>query len=376
VAITSFTFDRRLTDSFIRFGYDAYRGDRRRIPPFRAELDRQLSPSFPFYLRAGSAHRHFLATASDRVVGRVSAMVNPDMRDSGGSVPGLVGFFECVEDRQVARDLLDAACSWLRQDCGVKDVRGPMNFDIWHGYRFMTRGFDKDPFWGEPYNKPYYPGFFEDAGFVRRQRWHSVELRGRSLIESLLARGAESYEKLRRQGYLFEGFDAGRFEQEMARLHGLISKSFSGFPDFTPISAEEFLRLFGHSRPALVPRFILFVKDERGLPAGFAVALLELADAVRAMRGQTNLVSRLKFAAGRGRARRVNFFAGGITPEEMAKRSGLGRAGFHYILRQILEEGYEHVLITLISEDNRSNAFLGPLADDYGREYALYELSR
>jgi hypothetical protein len=376
MAIASFTFDRRLADSFISFGYDVYEGDRRWIPPFRAELDRQLSPPFPFYLKAGSAHRHFLATAGDRVVGRVSAMVNPDLRDADGSVPGLVGFFECVEDRRVARDLLDAACSWLWQECGITRVRGPMNFDIWHGYRFMTRGFDKDPFWGEPYNKPYYSGFFEDAGFVRRQRWHSVEFEGRGLIESLMARGAESYEKLRQQGYLFESFDAGRFEQEMVRLHGLISKSFSGFLDFTPISAEEFLRLFGHSRPALVPRFVLFVNDEHGLPAGFAVALLELADAVRAMRGKMDLASRLKFVARRARARRVNFFAGGITPEEMTKRSGLGRAGFHYILRQILEEGYEHVLVTLISEDNRSNGFLGPLVNDYGREYALYELSR
>jgi hypothetical protein len=376
VAITSFTFDPRLADSFIRFGYDVYRGDRRWIPPFRAELDRELSPSFPFYLKPGSAHRHFLATAGDRMVGRVSAMVNPDLRDAEGSVPGLVGFFECVEDRGVARDLLDAACSWLRQDCGVTRIRGPMNFDIWHGYRFMTRGFARDPFWGEPYNKPYYPGFFEDAGFARRHRWHSVELEGRGFIESLMARGAESYETLRRQGYLFESFDARRFEKELLRLHGLVSESFSRFIDFTPIPAEEFLRLFGRSRPALVPRLGLFVTDERGLPAGFAVAILELAEAVRAMRGKTSTVGRLRFAALRTRARRVNFFAGGLTPVEIAKRSGLGRAAFHWILRQILQEGYEHVLITLISEDNRCNGFLGPLAKDYGREYALYELGR
>ncbi|MGZ4886634.1 MAG: hypothetical protein ACXVI6_08180 [Candidatus Aminicenantales bacterium] len=374
MAITSFTFDRGLADSFIGFGYDVYRGDRRWIPPFRAELDRQLSPSFPFYLKAGSAHRHFLAMAGDRVLGRVSAMVNPDLRDAGGSAPGLIGFFECFEDRHVAQDLLATACAWLRQDCGVTRVTGPMNFDIWHGYRIMTRGFDKEPFLGEPYNKPYYPGFFEEAGFVRRQRWHSVECEGRGLIESLMARGGEAYEKLRRQGYVFESFDAGRFEQEMGRLHGLISKSFSRFLDFTPISAEEFLRLFSHSRLALVPRLAQFFNDERGQPAGFAVAFLELADAVRAMRGKTDLASRLKFAARRARARRVNFFAGGMTSEEIAKKSGLGRAGFYSILRQILEEGYEHVLITLISEDNRSNGFLGPLAKDYGREYALYEL--
>jgi hypothetical protein len=376
MAITSFVSNPRLADSFVRFGYGLYRGDSRWIPPFRDEMDRQLSPAFPFSRRPGNAVQHFLATAGGRAVGRVSAMVNADMRDDQGAAYGLLGFFECTQDLGVAREIVDAACTWLRQEHGVKTILGPMNFDIWHGYRFMTRGFDKDLFLGEPYNKPYYPDFFEAAGFVRRQRWHSVEVRGRGLIESLLAREAESYEALRARGYRFDGFDVRRFEQEMLRLHHLIMRSFGGFLDFTPLPSDEFVRLFSASRPALNPKFILFVNDENNIPAGFAVALLELSNAVRAMRGKTGLVSRLAFMARRRGARCVNFYAGGITPEEAARKSGLGRAGFFYILQQILDEGYEHVLVTLVSEHNRSNGLLGALADNYEREYALYELSR
>jgi hypothetical protein len=376
MAITSFAFDPRLAEAFIRFGYDLYRGDGRWIPPFRGELERQLSPSFPFYLRPGNAGRHFLATAGGRAVGRISAMVNGDMRDGAGPAPGLIGFFECVEDAGIARDVISAACAWLREEHGVMSILGPMNFDIWHGYRFMTRGFDKDLFLGEPYNKPYYPGFFESAGFALKRRWHSVEFRGRALIESLIVRGAESYAKLRKRGYRFESFDVRRFEPEMLRLHALIMRSFGGFPDFTPLPADEFVRLFSTSRPALHPGLALFFNDENNAPAGFAVALLELSDAVRAMKGRTDVIGQLKFLARRRRVRRVNLYAGGITPEELARKSGLGRAAFYCVLRRILDAGYEQVLVTLVSEDNRSNGFLGPLAKDYGREYALYELNR
>jgi len=373
VAITPFTFDRGLAERFIGFGYDVYRGDARWIPPFRAELRRELSPDFPFYRLPGNDHRHFLATAGGRTVGRVSAMVNADMARGDEGSPGLVGFFECNEDPAVGRDLLEAARNWLREARDVRRIVGPMNFDIWHGYRFMTGGFDRDPFLGEPYNKPYYPGYFEAAGFGRKRRWHSVEVKGRAAIESLAAPGADAYDRLRRQGYRFRAFDLRRFGPEMLRLHGLVMASFAGFPDFIPIPAGEFVKLFAPSRPALDPHLTLFVDDEAGRPAAFAVALLELSDAVRAMAGKTGPLRRLRFFARRSGCRRVNFYAGGVTPEEMARKTGLGRAGFFHILRAILDLGYEEMLITLVAEDNRSNAFLGPSAGDYGREYSLYE---
>jgi hypothetical protein len=45
--------------------------------------------------------------------------------------------------RTVATVPLDAARDWLRDQHGLRRIWGPMNFDIWHSYRFMTRGFDQ-----------------------------------------------------------------------------------------------------------------------------------------------------------------------------------------------------------------------------------------
>jgi hypothetical protein len=84
-------------------------------------------------------------------------MVNAAIRDEDGTAVGLIGFFECVEDPVVATVLLDAARDWLREEHGLQRIWGPMNFDIWHSYRFMTRGFDQVPFYGEPDNKACYP---------------------------------------------------------------------------------------------------------------------------------------------------------------------------------------------------------------------------
>ncbi len=156
--LNSFRFDASRVREFIEFGRALYLNDARWIPPFRRTVARQLSPDYPFYNRPGNDHCHF------------------PIRDEDGTAVGLIGFFECIEDPIVATVLLDAARDWLRDQHGLRRLWGPMNFDIWHSYRFMTQGFDQAPFYGEPDNKAYYPAYFEHYGFARRRTWHSFEV--------------------------------------------------------------------------------------------------------------------------------------------------------------------------------------------------------
>jgi hypothetical protein len=375
VAIKSFTFNRLQTDSFISFGYEQYQGDNNWIPPLKGELYKQLSPHYPFYSKRGNYHRHFLANAGNKVVGRISAMVNSDLRDKDGTPAGIIGFYESVDDYSVAADLLDVTMEWLHDEHGLKRIWGPMNFDIWHSYRFMTKGYDLKLFYGEPYNKSYYPDFFERYGFVYKQLWDSVEITRRNVLENMIVRGAERYQMLLDRGYRFEQFNVKEFKNELRKLHNILIKSFSGFLGFTHVSFEEFEQLVARSRYALNPRFTVLIYDENNILAGFAVALLELSDAIRAMKGKDSLVSKVKFIYNRSRVTRINFYAGGATPEEMVKMSGLGRAGFYYIIQQILNEGYEDVIFSLRTKHNRSRSLLGRNLRVAKREYVLYEVN-
>ena len=374
MGMTHFRFDQALTDSFIRFGYDIHRGDKNWIPPLRKVLHVQLSPEFPFYQRRGNCHMHFLAIAGSQIVGRITAMVNSDLRDKDGTSVGIIGFFECVDDYHVAEELMHSATRWLRDQEGINHIWGPMNFDIWHGYRLMTRGFEQKLFFGEPYNKPYYMDFYERFGFIPKQHWHSVEVCGHENLEKMIAPGAERYGQLRKQGYRFTEFNMRRFSDEIGKLHSVLVKSFGGFLGFSPISPDELERLFRTSRYAFHPGFFTFVYDEQNTLAGFAGAFLELSAAVRAMNGKDNAIARWKFLRRRRQVNRILFHIGGMTPEEAKKRNGLGRAGFYHIMRQILEEGYETVLVALMAEGNRVRGLLKEHVADTRRQYTLYEL--
>jgi hypothetical protein len=376
MAVRHFTFDPSLTDSFISLGYDLYRDDANWIPPIREEVHAQFLPVFSFYQREGNGYRHFLARAGNKAVGRISAMVNQELRDKDGTPTGIVGFFETIQDFRVAQDLLDCAMGWLCEDRKVGRIWGPMNFDIWHGYRFMVRGFDQKLFYGEPYNKPWYPEFFERYGFRPKGYWDSVEIEGREKIKKMILRGAERYRVLTDRGYRFEPFRMNHFEEDLRTLHRLVQKSFGTFLGFTSISFAEFERFFARSRYALRPNFFTFVYDETHTPAGFGGAFLELSDAIRAMGGRQDLIAKVRFLRHRGRVNRINFYIGGMTPEEGARRSGLGRAGFYHVINEILKEGFERLLLTLTAKGNVIHGLLGKGAPSPQREYVLYELNR
>lgn len=376
MAIMHFIFDQTLTDSFIGFEYDLYRGDAQWIPPIRKEIYSQFSPDFPFYQKPGNCHRHFLVTTEKKVAGRISAMANKDLKDKDGTPVGTIGFFECIDDYSVANDLFDAAIKWLSEEQGLHRIWGPMNFDIWHGYRLMTHGFDQKLFYGEPYNKDYYQDFFVRYGFVAKQYWDSVEIAGREKIEKMIARGAERYQLLIHRGYRFELFDMNKFEDELKKLHMVMTKSFCGFLGFTLISLTEFEQLFAKSRYAFHPRLFTFVYDEDNVLAGFGAAFLELSNAIRAMKGKDDFISKLRFLYHRRHVNRINFYIGGMTPEESKKGTGLGRAGFYYVIKQMLKEGFETLLLTLRLKGNKAHGLLGKNAPTPQREYALYELNR
>jgi hypothetical protein len=376
MGIQKFTFSPSLTRGFTGFGYELYQGDPCWIPPFEDELIAQLSPDFFFYRTPGNRHAHFLATLGKKIVGRISAMVNYELRDRDGQPVGALGFFEAVNDYAVARELLDSAIRWLWDDQGIKRIWGPMNFDIWHGYRLMTRGFEQKRFYGEPYNKPYYQDFFERYALTPKQHWNSVEVRGRKTLERLAEPGMVSYGSLRQQGYRFESLKPTRIREELLKLHFVVSRSFSGFLGYTPISPAEFQRLFFSVRYAADPDFFLFAYDPADRLCGFVAGLLDLADGVRAMHGRNNWLAKSRFFFHRRRVDRTLLHLIGKTPEENHKHNGLGAALFSHAFRAISAKGYETLVMTLMAQGSASRRFLQELAADDRRQYTLYEWNR
>ena len=373
MALAAFTTDQLLARTFVRFAEDLYAGDRNWIPPFREEEERNIASCGYVTNHPGGAYTHFLAQAGGKVVGRATAFINPQLRDANGQQVATIGNFECIDDHPVAEDLLRTAEEWIRQTSGDRTIWGPMNFDIWHGYRMMTRGFDRTPFCTEPYNKPYYPALFEANGYRVLQTWNSVELNGRDQISAAIERGRKRYDRVISDGYRFSPFDRRRFERNLMDLYDLLNRSFRGFLGYTPTQFSEFRRIFGANKAALDPSVFVFARDAQDHMCGFAGSFVDVSDGVRAMRGEHSTCARWRFLVKRAMSKRVIFYLGGVTPEEAEKHAGLSRAAFYHVLHQALRRGYSSVVVALMAQGNVVRGVLNGRGATAEREYALYE---
>ncbi len=376
MAITSFVFDHAHAEKFVAFPYQLYRSDKHWLPSRRQDVYAQLSETFPFYQKAGNRHRHFLAMKDKKMLGRASAFINRELKNDKGEPVATIGFFECVPDKAVARDLLDASLSWLLADELVSEIWGPMNFDIWHGYRFMTKGFGRSIFPGEPYQKDYYPEMFQEYGFIPRQRWFSLEYNAISSLNCLCDLWLQRYHELVGQGYYFAHIQLDHFREELSRWYQLLLPSFRNFLGFTPISEAEFAAIFLPYRPLFHSQLFTMVSDESRQLAGYGCAFPDVGDALRALKGRRDIYHLLKFRRQMRKAERVLLYFGGITPAEMRKKSGLGHAIFSYIIGQIITAGFSGMTLALVAEGSRALRLLGNQAADFQREYQLYEFSR
>ncbi len=99
-----------------------------------------------------------------RLAGRIAAFIDRNTASTYDQPTGGMGFFECINDQEIANLLFDTARDWLR-DRGMEAMDGPVNFGETDKYwGLLVDGFTH-PSYEIAYNPPYYQGLFESYGF-------------------------------------------------------------------------------------------------------------------------------------------------------------------------------------------------------------------
>jgi hypothetical protein len=131
------------------------------VPPLRLErrvfLSRRLGP-----YKTHIDFELFLARRDGRVVGRISAHVDHAYNRHHDERRGWFGFFECEDDAEAARALLDAAGGWLDAR-GQTEMVGPADFVMNDESGIVIEGHDLAPMIRQPWHPAYYQRLCEDA---------------------------------------------------------------------------------------------------------------------------------------------------------------------------------------------------------------------
>jgi GNAT superfamily N-acetyltransferase len=270
---------------FILFPWQVYRGDRNWVPPLisrrRSYLDRAVSPVF----RDRDAAL-FLALRRNRVVGTVGASISNYDNDYRKEKAGHFGFFETVDDYEVARLLFDTARQWLRER-GMTVMRGPYNFGGDDDPGFLVGGEDCPPVMLEAHTKPYYAVMAERYGMVKYTEGYAYRIdrpvRGdlpratnggteyqESAIPPKIIRVAEWVQK--RAGVTVRRARLDHWDEEIAIARRLFNAALMHLRDHVPMSEEQF-RSMALEMKDLLHEDLVYFAEVSGEPIAFSLAI-------------------------------------------------------------------------------------------------------
>lgn len=341
--------DARLQGAFLELDAPVRPGDESGAPSSQARATRLAADDA--LASGGVAHVRVLAQRDGRAAARALLALPTELRDADGTPVAALGCF-AARDENAARAVLAAACAAAAAR-GYRRVWAPLDVDIWHGYRAMTRGFDQPPFPGEPRNPPSHPEWLAAAGFAVRRRWHTFELLGDAPLRELQGLHAGAVQAAALAGYRWQSLEGLALAHVARRLHPLLARSFAGFLGATPLTLATFEKLFEAGRSSLEARASTFVVGPDGADVGFALTFRETGALRRAPRALLHL--------------------GGLTGARAARPRGLGRASLCDVLARLQVLSCASVLVTLMAEDSPARRLFGRFTHAPAREYALFE---
>jgi len=350
--------DPRLRD-FVEVPWCLYRGDPYWTPPLKADylgsrllgLVGLLTPEHPYHRYAEVTH--FLARQGSELVGSISAAINRRFNEYHHTQIGFFGFFETVEDFEVARALLDVARNWVKER-GMKVLRGPGQYSNATHERqgVLVKGFQYPPTVELTHTPPYYGDFLERYGFHKAKDYYAYVIDRESFNDARIDRLAERI--CARRGIQMRMANLKALPEEVRLLVRVYNEAWADNWGFLPLTNEQADILANSLRFVLAPQLLGFAYVDRELAAVFG-ALPDLHVPLRPRwrwPDDTELMRLARVLLQRHRIRRLRAMFFGIRPQ--FRQIGIDVVLFHQVKTYILSHGYEMCEASMILEDNDS----------------------
>jgi GNAT superfamily N-acetyltransferase len=325
----------------------------------------------PFFEHATA--EYFLAERDDEVVGRIAAISNRLHNETHGDQVGFFGFFESVDDQEVANALFQAAGEWCRT-LGHNVLRGPASFSVNDECGLLVEGFETPPTLMMPHNPRYYVRLIEQAGFTKaKDLW---VYQGGSMeryvpVPERLTRATELIRQ--RQGITLRPLNMKDFEGEVERIKELYNTAWEKNWGFVPMTEHEIDHLAEQFKPVVIPELVPMAEKD-GKLIGFGIALPDLNVVFQNNRSGRlfPMIIRLLWALKMRRIRRARILLLGIVPEYRGK--GIDAILYHWIWTKSGERGIYWGEAGWILEDNPAmNAGLEKMTFRVYKTYRLYD---
>ena len=298
---------------WVLFPYELYRDDPLYVPQIiREEIDFFSSDRNPGFQVADT--KLLLARRGDRVVGRVCGIIHRLEEEKLGYRRGRFGWFECVEDDDVALTLLRHLEEWFVRE-GCREMTGPHGFTDLDPEGLLIDGLDALPTIAGSYNKGYYRRFLESFGLEKDVDY--VEHRFEFPAEDPLFHRIEKWVRAsaNEDCRIVELRSKKEIHHYLDQWWDLLEASFEKLYGVTPLTAAQKAYYTKKYFDFVDPEFLILAVDRDDRVVGMFLALPSLSRPFQKARGKLFPFGFLHILKGFKEFDTLDFYFAGVHPE-------------------------------------------------------------
>lgn len=334
---------------FIKFPFKLYKNEPNWVAPLIFEVKNNLDEKKnPFFKH--SKIKLFLARKDSNVVGRIAAIVNSNHNEFHNDKTGFFGFFECINDNEVANALFRAAEDFLYEN-KMDTIRGPINLSTNDEVGLLIDSFNLPPVLMMPYNYPYYENLITSYGFKKVKDLFAYQVTEKIIQDKPIMDKLERVANivLKREGLKIRQVNLNNFHSELKLLREVYNRAWERNWGFVPMTEEEFNYMAKNLKAIADPDYI-FIAEKDSKAVGFSLTLLDYNQIFQKMNGRIFPTGIFKLLIGKKKINRIRVVAMGIVKE--FQRRGIEAVFIRDTIKNGIKNGIKECEISWVLEDN------------------------
>lgn len=267
---------------FIKFPDELYKDCPQYVPALHSDQVKSLtSVSTLKYC----THKMWMVMDGKKVVGRICGIVNPRYNERYNTKRARFGWFDTINDIEVARMLISTAEKWAKEQ-GMNEIHGPLYYNTLGKQGMLVEGYENIPPFNCYYNFPYYNDLVEALGFQKECDWVQYKVRA----DVGIPEKAERVAKLVQQRYNLKIGSIDKLKKDPALVHNFFkvySDSFaSQVYNFIPFTEEEIEEEAKSTIPFVNDKVSCILLDENDNLVAFGISFPSISKALQKAKGK------------------------------------------------------------------------------------------
>ncbi len=357
---------------FIKSQWKFYRNDPYFVPPIISDRYKLIdTEKNPFYKH--SELKLFMAfDRSGEVLGRIAGIINYNHNETHNDKTGFFGFFECINNSDVAKKLFESVETWLSKK-GLDSIIGPENPSMNDEVGLLIDGFDSSPVIMMTYNPRYYIDLIESCGYTKAKDLYAYLLEPNTFTSEKMLRLQELIRRRYEVNIRCVDFSSKKnFWRDVEILKDIYNSAWVPNWGFVRWTDEEFnyiakdLKMVADSQLALIA-------ESKGKVAGFGLALPNINECLIYNKNGSTLGALYQILTKKKKIKFIRIIALGVKPE--FQRTGIDSVLYYELGIRGIQRGYQYGEASWVLEDNEmmNKGLTSTMQAKVYKTYRLYQ---